>query len=56
MFGICIGLALVGVIGLILQNHIVVRWLIEAALIGYCLYWGEKNFQLSKVIKKKLSR
>lgn len=56
LFGICAGTVVVGFIALALEHHILIRWIIEVCLGLYSLYWCEKTFGLSDIIKKKLKK
>lgn len=56
LFGICAGTVVVGFIALALEHHILIRWIIEVCLGLYSLYWCEKTFELSNIIKKKLKK
>ena len=56
LFGICAGTVVVGFIALALELHILIRWIIEVCLGLYSLYWCEKTFELSNIIKKKLKK
>lgn len=50
---------LVGLAGgaaILLESHIVVRWLLEIGIGVFGLYWAERNFGLIGVVKKKLKR
>lgn len=53
---ICVGLIGIGFLALLLQEHLVIRWLLELCLGIYCLYWAEKNFQLKKLFQTKLRK
>lgn len=56
LFGICAGTVAVGFVAVVLEHHILIRWIIEVCLGVYSLCWCEKTFGLSSVIKKKLRK
>lgn len=53
IYGISIGVVLVGEVSLLLEKYIVIRWGMELVLGIYSLYWTEKNFHISELIKKR---
>lgn len=56
LFGICAGIVAVGIVALLLEKHMVIRWVIEVGLGLYSLYWAEKNFGLTRMVKSKLKK
>ena len=58
--GGCIGSSLfvcaAGGVTMLLENQIVIRWLLVIVIGVFGLYWAEKSFGLVGIVKKKLKR
>jgi O-antigen/teichoic acid export membrane protein len=54
LFGICGGMVAMGFVAVMLQDQILIRWVLEVLIGLYSLYWAEKNFGIKNLIRAKL--
>lgn len=49
------GIVLVGIVAIVFEKYIIIRWILECCLGLYSLYWANKKFGLLGIIKKKIA-